>query len=82
MHEAMSMDLAVEQALKMTNREDTLIIVTADHGHTMEMSGYQSRGSDIRGTNILLIGLLKQYSKMIAVCNDSKDERILSNSWD
>ena len=57
------MDLAVEQALKMTNREDTLIIVTADHGHTMEMSGYQSRGSDIRGTNILLIGLLKQYSK-------------------
>ena len=63
MHEAMSMDLAVEQALKMTNREDTLIIVTADHGHTMEMSGYQSRGSDIRGTNVLLKGLLEQYSK-------------------
>ena len=49
MHEAMSLDSAVEAALKMTNREDTLIIVTADHGHTMEMTGYQSRGSDIRG---------------------------------
>jgi alkaline phosphatase len=52
MHEAMSLDLAVETALKMTNREDTLIIVTADHGHTMEMTGYQTRGSDVRGKSV------------------------------
>merc|ERR1712012_1392670 len=28
--------------------DETLIIVTADHGHTMNMAGYQSRGRDIR----------------------------------
>ena len=50
MHETVAFDLAVKTAFEMTSREDTLIIVTADHGHTMTMSGYQSRGSDIRGT--------------------------------
>ena len=45
----MAFDLAVKTAFEMTDREDTLIIVTADHGHTMTMAGYQTRGSDIRG---------------------------------
>lgn len=31
----------------MTNEEDTLIVVTADHAHTMSISGYPSRGSNI-----------------------------------
>ena len=47
--ETMVLDEAVEQALDLTSTEDTLIIVTSDHSHTMSMSGYQSRGSDIRG---------------------------------
>ena len=45
----MAFDKAVEVALKMTNSEETLIIVTADHGHTMTMAGYPQRGTDIRG---------------------------------
>lgn len=49
MDETMAFDEAVEAAMKMVNLEETMIIVTADHGHSMAMSGYQTRGSDIRG---------------------------------
>jgi alkaline phosphatase len=45
----MTLDLAVKTAFEMTDSKETLIIVTADHGHTMTMAGYQSRGADIRG---------------------------------
>lgn len=31
----------------MTSEDDTLIVVTADHAHTMTMSGYPVRGSEI-----------------------------------
>ena len=48
-HETASLDKAVEEALSLVDVEETLIIVTADHGHTMSIAGYQSRGSDIRG---------------------------------
>lgn len=48
--ETISLARAVEAALEATSREDTLILVTADHSHTLGFVGYPRRGNPILGT--------------------------------
>jgi alkaline phosphatase len=40
---------AIEAAHEMTDPEETLIVVTADHGHAMVFAGYPARGNPITG---------------------------------
>ncbi|KAF5280050.1 hypothetical protein FQR65_LT03305 [Abscondita terminalis] len=47
--ETIELHKAVEAAAKMTNEEDTLIVVTSDHSHTMTLNGYPERGVDVLG---------------------------------
>lgn len=47
--ETVAFDAAIRAALELTNREDTLIVATADHSHTLTISGYARRGSPILG---------------------------------
>lgn len=47
--ETVMLSKAVKRAIELTSREDTLIVVTSDHSHTMTINGYPHRGSDIFG---------------------------------
>ena len=47
--EAIELSAAVERALAMTDSADTLILVTADHSHTLMITGYPTRGNPILG---------------------------------
>ncbi len=47
--DTIEMSNAVRRAMEMTSELDTLIIVTADHSHTLTMAGYPHRGNPILG---------------------------------
>jgi alkaline phosphatase len=47
--ETVALSNAVRAAMEMTSDKDTLIIVTADHSHTMTFAGYPARGNPILG---------------------------------
>lgn len=49
LHDTIELSNAVKMAESLTNDTDTLIIVTADHGHVFTIAGYPKRGNPILG---------------------------------
>ncbi|XP_034490902.1 alkaline phosphatase, tissue-nonspecific isozyme [Drosophila innubila] len=47
--EMLEFDAAIETAVRLTDAHETLIVVTADHSHTLSMAGYANRGTSILG---------------------------------
>lgn len=47
--DTLALDEAVRAALELTSAQDTLILVTADHSHTLSFGGYPGRGNPILG---------------------------------
>lgn len=58
--ETVMFDKAVQVAKEITNDDDTLLVVTADHSHAFMMAGYPSRGNDI-------LGLLKRFNSLMLI---------------
>ena len=52
LEDTIAFDDAIKMALGKVDLTDTLIVVTADHDHTMAFNGYGKRGSPILGNNI------------------------------
>ncbi|APG87504.1 alkaline phosphatase III (plasmid) [Sinorhizobium americanum CCGM7] len=65
LEDAIAFDQAIKKALEMTKREDTLIVATADHGHTMTINGYPKRGNP-------LFGLVVDVDGQVAKAADGK----------
>ncbi len=68
--DAAALDDAIAAAVAMTNPEETLIIVTADHSHTLIIQGYPDRGNPI-------LGLVKENGQ-VAKARDGKPYTTLS----
>jgi alkaline phosphatase len=49
LNETIEFSNAVRGAMEMTNASETLIVVTADHGHVFDIGGYPVRGNPILG---------------------------------
>lgn len=68
--DAAAFDEAIAKAVAMTDPENTLIIVTADHSHTLSIQGYPDRGNPI-------LGLVREGGKL-ALARDGKPYTTLS----
>jgi alkaline phosphatase len=68
--DAAALDEAIAAAVAMTDPKETLIVVTADHSHTLIIQGYPDRGNPI-------LGLVKEGGKL-TMARDGKPYTTLS----
>ncbi|KAJ8879908.1 hypothetical protein PR048_020528 [Dryococelus australis] len=49
LQEAVELERAVAAVVELTNPDETLVVVTADHSHAFTFNGYPPRGNDVLG---------------------------------
>ena len=52
MTDAVALNEAVKTVLRKVNLDETLVVVTGDHSHTLTISGYAKRGNPILGISV------------------------------
>lgn len=52
LEETVALDTAIETAMDKVKLKETLIVVTADHSHSLSMNGYPKRGNPIEGMRV------------------------------
>ena len=65
LEDAVAFDDAIKAALDLTKREDTLVVVTADHSHVFSIQGYPKRNNPI-------LGLVTNVDGSLAMADDGK----------
>ncbi|KAM9801292.1 alkaline phosphatase, tissue-nonspecific isozyme [Neosynchiropus ocellatus] len=65
LHEAVALDYAVAKGLELTNEEETLTIVMADHAHPFTFNGYPFRGQSILGKSPLWASDVLPYTTLM-----------------
>ncbi|MEM7740940.1 MAG: alkaline phosphatase [Pseudomonadota bacterium] len=75
--DVIAFDAAVKVATEMTDPSETLIIVTAGHGHTLTFAGYPHRGNPILGV-VRSVNSQGQNDALPIQANDQKPYTALS----
>ncbi|XP_077397317.1 alkaline phosphatase, tissue-nonspecific isozyme [Festucalex cinctus] len=65
LHEAVALDYAIAKGLELTNEEETLTIVMADHSHPFTFNGYPFRGQSILGKSPLWAKDMLPYTTLM-----------------
>ena len=68
LEETVELEEAVRAALDAV-AEDTLVIVTADHSHTLAINGLSHRGSDVTGlaTARIMVGTFRHFNFRVSI---------------
>ena len=75
MIETLEFERAVQKVLDMVDLKDTLVVVTADHSHTLTIGG----GAPSRGNNIL--GKSVCISLGVMVCFGAHSDKGVGTGW-
>ena len=58
MQDTVALSDAVQRAMDLTDEDDTLIVLTADHSHVFTMAGYSRIDTEIMGDQTVTVALI------------------------